>query len=32
MQFGVTFNNFCITEPFVTGGGQTLNANVEVGN
>jgi outer membrane protein insertion porin family len=29
---GVVFNNFCITDPFNSGAGQTLNAQVEVGN
>ena len=26
---GVTFNNFCIADPFVSSAGQTLNANIE---
>ena len=29
---GVIFNNFCITDPFVSGGGQTVQAKFEVGN
>jgi outer membrane protein insertion porin family len=32
MSAGVTLNNFCITEPFVTGAGQTLHTQIEVGN
>ena len=28
---GLTFNNFCINDPFRSGGGQTLNTSVEYG-
>lgn len=32
INLGVSFNNFCLWEPFRSGAGQTLTASIDVGN
>lgn len=31
MQIGLTFNNFCISDPFISGAGQTAHISFEIG-